>query len=107
MMKRLSSLKYLKDIEWIEIEWYRGKSLTQKILKKKPRKGSKNAKSSTKTEDCPSFLSLLYPSTVHEEEDDLDEDTLKNSKIKWVSHCSAVPYVPCGIFLILLLEVSL
>uniref|UniRef100_A0A2N9GGH0 Uncharacterized protein n=1 Tax=Fagus sylvatica TaxID=28930 RepID=A0A2N9GGH0_FAGSY len=44
-----------------EIEWYRGKSLTQKILKKKPRKGSKNAKSSTKTEDCPSFFNFFIP----------------------------------------------
>ena len=126
MMKRLSSLKYLKDIEWYdlswnsslilfltsrilseqkhitwlmtmslywrkqlvissllfnwnvlfplllslficwvfcrtEIEWYPRKSLMQKILKKKPRKGSKNAESSTKTKDCPSFFNFLIP----------------------------------------------
>ncbi|GJR65746.1 nucleosome assembly protein 1,4 [Tanacetum coccineum] len=33
------------------IEWLPGKCLTQKILKKKPKKGSKNAKPITKTED--------------------------------------------------------
>ncbi|KAG8064871.1 hypothetical protein GUJ93_ZPchr0004g38700 [Zizania palustris] len=33
-----------------EIEWYPGKNMTQRILKKKPKKGSKNAKPITKTE---------------------------------------------------------
>uniref|UniRef100_A0A2N9HJT3 Nucleosome assembly protein n=1 Tax=Fagus sylvatica TaxID=28930 RepID=A0A2N9HJT3_FAGSY len=58
-----------------EIEWYPGKSLTQKILKKKPRKGTKNAKPITKTEDCPSFFNFFNPPQVPEEDDDLDEDT--------------------------------
>ncbi|KAE8805823.1 Nucleosome assembly protein 1-like 1-A [Hordeum vulgare] len=34
-----------------EIEWYPGKNVTQKILKKKPKKGSKNTKPITKTEE--------------------------------------------------------
>ncbi|GMY34607.1 nucleosome assembly protein 1;4-like [Fagus crenata] len=58
-----------------EIEWHPGKSLTQKILKKKPRKGTKNAKPITKTEDCPSFFNFFNPPQVPEEDDDLDEDT--------------------------------
>ncbi|KAF5466432.1 hypothetical protein F2P56_016358 [Juglans regia] len=57
-----------------EIEWYPGKSLTQKLLKKKPRKGSKNAKPITKTESCQSFFNFFNPPQVPEDDDDLDED---------------------------------
>jgi len=58
-----------------EIEWYPGKCLTQKILKKKPKKGSKNAKPITKTENCESFFNFFNPPQVPEDEDDIDEDT--------------------------------
>ncbi|XP_059456719.1 nucleosome assembly protein 1;4-like [Corylus avellana] len=58
-----------------EIEWHPGKSLTQKILKKKPRKGSKNAKPITKTESCESFFNFFNPPQVPEDDEDLDEDT--------------------------------
>ncbi|KAL7180395.1 hypothetical protein ACSBR1_043571 [Camellia fascicularis] len=58
-----------------EIEWYPGKCLTQKILKKKPKKGSKNAKPITKTEKCESFFNFFSPPEVPEDEDDIDEDT--------------------------------
>ncbi|KAJ8568717.1 hypothetical protein K7X08_030939 [Anisodus acutangulus] len=44
-----------------EIEWYPGKCLTEKILKKKPKKGSKNATPITKTEQCESFLFFSPP----------------------------------------------
>ncbi|XVF12122.1 hypothetical protein REPUB_Repub08aG0087200 [Reevesia pubescens] len=44
-----------------EIEWYLGKCLTQKLLRKKPKKGSKNAKPITKTEDCESFFNFFNP----------------------------------------------
>ncbi|KAF2552723.1 hypothetical protein F2Q68_00033536 [Brassica cretica] len=57
-----------------EIEWYLGKCLTQKILKKKPKKGSKNTKPITKTEDCESFFNFFSPPQVPEDEDDLDDD---------------------------------
>ncbi|KAL0345094.1 UNVERIFIED_CONTAM: Nucleosome assembly protein 1 [Sesamum radiatum] len=57
-----------------EIEWYPGKCLTQKILKKKPKKGSKNAKPITKTEQCESFFNFFSPPQVPDEEDDIDED---------------------------------
>lgn len=59
-----------------EIEWHLGKSLTQKILKKKPRKGSKNAKPITKTENCESFFNFFNPPQVPEDDEDLDEDTV-------------------------------
>lgn len=59
----------------MEIEWYPGKCLTQKILKKKPRKGSKNVKPITKTENCESFFNFFKPLQVPEDEDDMDEDT--------------------------------
>ncbi|GLT73252.1 hypothetical protein SLA2020_451240 [Shorea laevis] len=58
-----------------EIEWHPGKSLTQKILKKKPRKGSKNAKPITKTENCESFFNFFNPPEVPEDDEDIDEDT--------------------------------
>lgn len=58
-----------------EIEWYPGKCLTQKILKKKPRKGSKNAKPITKTENCESFFNFFNPPQVPDDEDDIDEET--------------------------------
>ncbi|PWZ17302.1 Nucleosome assembly protein [Zea mays] len=58
-----------------EIEWYPGKNLTQKILKKKPKKGSKNTKLITKTEDCESFFNFFDPPQVPEDDEDIDEDT--------------------------------
>ena len=60
----------------MEIEWYPGRCLTQKILKKKPKKGSKNAKPITKTENCESFFKFFNPPQVPEDEDDIDEDTV-------------------------------
>ncbi|KAL3337532.1 hypothetical protein AABB24_029927 [Solanum stoloniferum] len=57
-----------------EIEWCPGKCLTQKILKKKPKKGSKNAKPITKTEQCESFFNFFSPPQVPEDEEDIDED---------------------------------
>nr|AFK34378.1 unknown [Lotus japonicus] len=57
-----------------DIRWHPGKCLTQKILKKKPKKGSKNAKPITKTEDCESFFNFFSPPQVPEEDEDIDED---------------------------------
>ncbi|GLU14318.1 hypothetical protein SLE2022_308940 [Rubroshorea leprosula] len=57
-----------------EIEWYPGKCLTQKILKKKPKKGSKNAKPITKTENCESFFNFFKPPQLPEDDDDIDDD---------------------------------
>lgn len=57
-----------------DIQWHPGKCLTQKILKKKPKKGSKNAKPITKTEDCESFFNFFSPPQVPEEDEDIDED---------------------------------
>ncbi|KAJ6802333.1 nucleosome assembly protein 1,4-like [Iris pallida] len=57
-----------------EIEWLPGKCLTQKVMKKKPKKGSKNAKPITKTENCESFFNFFNPPEVPEE-DDIDEET--------------------------------
>ncbi|KAL6534967.1 Nucleosome assembly protein 1,2 [Orobanche hederae] len=57
-----------------EIEWHPGKCLTQKILKKKPKKGSKNAKPITKTEQCESFFNFFSPPQVPDDEDDIDEE---------------------------------
>ncbi|URE43890.1 Ribonuclease III domain [Musa troglodytarum] len=58
-----------------EIEWFPGKCLTQKILKKKPKKGSKNAKPITKTEDCEIFFNFFNPLQVPDDDADIDEET--------------------------------
>ncbi|KAK6914743.1 Nucleosome assembly protein (NAP) [Dillenia turbinata] len=57
-----------------QIAWLPGKCLTQKVLKKKPRKGSKNAKPITKTEGCESFFNFFNPPQVPEDDEDIDED---------------------------------
>ncbi|XP_076881208.1 nucleosome assembly protein 1;4-like isoform X1 [Bidens hawaiensis] len=57
-----------------DIEWLPGKCLTQKILKKKPKKGSKNAKPITKTEKCQSFFNFFSPPQVPDDEEDIDEE---------------------------------
>lgn len=56
-----------------KIEWYPGKCLTQKVLKKKPKKGLKNAKPITKTENCESFFNFFNPPQIPED-DDIDDE---------------------------------
>ncbi|GJZ00367.1 nucleosome assembly protein [Tanacetum coccineum] len=63
------------------IKWLPGKCLTQKILKNKPKNGSKNAKPITKTEDCESFFNFFNTTQVPEDEDDIDKE--ENFRIKW------------------------
>ncbi|OEL36368.1 Nucleosome assembly protein 1-2 [Dichanthelium oligosanthes] len=58
-----------------EIEWYPGKCLTQKVLQKKPKKGSKQTKPIIKTEDCESFFNFFNPPQVPENDEEIDEDT--------------------------------
>ncbi|CAN6202531.1 unnamed protein product [Urochloa humidicola] len=58
-----------------EIDWYPGKNITQKVLKKKPKKGSKNAKPITKTEACESFFNFFNPPQVPDDSEDIDEET--------------------------------
>ncbi|KAK9101357.1 hypothetical protein Scep_024787 [Stephania cephalantha] len=60
------------------IEWFPGKCLTQKVLKKKPRKGSKNPKPVTKTEKCDSFFNFFSPPEVPEEDEDIDEEVAED-----------------------------
>nr|XP_043628230.1 nucleosome assembly protein 1;2-like [Erigeron canadensis] len=58
-----------------EIEWFPGKNLTQKVLRKKPKKGTKSTKPPiTKTEDCESFFNFFNPPQIPDDEDDIDED---------------------------------
>uniref|UniRef100_A0A2P2M0A3 Nucleosome assembly protein 12 n=1 Tax=Rhizophora mucronata TaxID=61149 RepID=A0A2P2M0A3_RHIMU len=59
-----------------EIEWYPGKCLTQKLLKKKPKKGSKNMKPMTKIEECESFFNFFCPPEVPNEKAILDKETV-------------------------------
>ncbi|TMW94801.1 hypothetical protein EJD97_009782 [Solanum chilense] len=58
-----------------EIEWFPGKCLTQKILKKKPKKGSNDTKIIIKTEECESFFHFFDPPQLPEDAEELDEET--------------------------------
>ncbi|KAK6284388.1 hypothetical protein POUND7_003340, partial [Theobroma cacao] len=57
-----------------KIEWYPGKCLTQKVLKKKPKKGSKIVKPITKTENCNSFFNFFNPPQIPDDDDDIDDE---------------------------------
>lgn len=59
-----------------EIEWHPAKCLTQKILKKKPKKGSKSAKPIIKTEECESFFNIFNPPQIPEDDDDIDDNVV-------------------------------
>jgi nucleosome assembly protein 1-like 1 len=59
-----------------EIEWYPGKCLTQKVLRKKPKKGSKHTEPIIKTEDCKSFFNFFNPPQVPDDDEEIDEDTV-------------------------------
>lgn len=61
-----------------DIEWYPGKCLTQKILKKRQKKGLKNAKPEIRIEDCESFFNFFKPPQVPEDDGyDIDSDTVE------------------------------
>lgn len=60
-----------------EIEWYPGKNVTQKVMQKKSKKGSKNAKPVRKVEECESFFNFFDPPKVPEDDEDLDEETVR------------------------------
>ncbi|XP_074275330.1 nucleosome assembly protein 1;2-like isoform X2 [Silene latifolia] len=57
-----------------EIEWLPGKCLTEKILKKKPKRGSKNTKPITKTETVDSFFNFFSPPEVPDEDEEIEEE---------------------------------
>uniref|UniRef100_A0ACD6ATL6 Uncharacterized protein n=1 Tax=Avena sativa TaxID=4498 RepID=A0ACD6ATL6_AVESA len=57
-----------------EIEWYPWKCLTQKVLKKRLEKGSKNAKPNIKTETYKSFFNFFSPPQVPGDDEGIDED---------------------------------
>lgn len=59
-----------------EIQWLPGKNLTRKILKKKPKKGSKDTKPITKVEDCESFFLFFDPPQLPEDEEEIEEETV-------------------------------
>jgi len=59
-----------------EIEWYPGKCLTQKVLQKKPKKGSKDTEPIIKTQDCMSFFNFFNPPQVPDDDEEIDEDTV-------------------------------
>ncbi|XP_047046167.1 nucleosome assembly protein 1;2-like, partial [Lolium rigidum] len=56
-----------------EIDWCRGKCLTQNVLKKKPKKGSKNTKPITIVEDCESFFKFFSPTEGPNDDKEIDD----------------------------------
>ncbi|XP_059633130.1 nucleosome assembly protein 1;2-like [Cornus florida] len=68
----------LEKVIGTEIEWYPGKCLTEKLLKKKPKKGLKNAKPITRTEKCESFFNFFSPPEVPEDDEVIDEDAAED-----------------------------
>ncbi|CAI8589818.1 unnamed protein product [Vicia faba] len=60
------------------INWLPGKCLTEQTLTKKSKKGSKNAKPTTKTETCDSFFNFFSPPEVPEDDVVLDEEVAED-----------------------------
>ena len=67
--------------------------MTQKLLKKKPKKGSKNAKPITKTEDCESFFNFFSPPQVPDDDEDIDEDTVMMNFIKSIEMIGDISFL--------------
>lgn len=85
-----------------EIEWHPGKCLTQKVFKKKPKKGAKNAKPIIKTEKCDSFFNFFNPPEVPEDEEDIDDDAVRMATPFMVYHLYLKLYIffrSCLLFL--------
>lgn len=61
-----------------KIEWYPGKCLTKKILKKKSKKSCKDAMPVIKTEKCESFFNFFDPPKLLKS-DEIDEDTVSQT----------------------------
>jgi len=57
-----------------KIDWYHGKCLTQKVLKKKHRKGSNMTKPITKTENCESFFNFFSPRQAYDIDEEMDTE---------------------------------
>jgi nucleosome assembly protein 1-like 1 len=69
-----------------EIDWYHGKCLAQKVLKKKHRKASNMTTPITKTEKRESFFNFFSPHQDYDIDEEKDQDTV--SKIFTCSYGS-------------------
>lgn len=67
---------FLDRVAGTKIDWLPGKNLTQKVMRKKPKKGAKDAKPVTKIERCQSFFNFFDPPKFPEG-DDVDEDAVE------------------------------
>ncbi|MEW5320420.1 MAG: hypothetical protein WDW38_011495 [Sanguina aurantia] len=68
----------LEKSEGTKINWSTGKDVTIKVMKKKPKKGSKpDAKPQMKTEKVDSFFNFFDPPQVPGEEDDIDPEAME------------------------------
>lgn len=57
-----------------EIDWFPGKSLTEKVMRRKTKKGAKSGKTFTKIEHCASFFNFFRPPKIPEDDEELDDD---------------------------------
>ncbi|CAJ1955439.1 unnamed protein product [Sphenostylis stenocarpa] len=60
-----------------EIKWVQERCLTQKLLRKRRRKGSKNVKFLSNRKRCESFFNFFNPPQVPEDDADFDDDDLE------------------------------
>lgn len=68
----------LERVTGTEIDWLSGKSLTEKVMRRKPKKGVKGGKTVTRIENCASFFNFFHPPQIPEDEDDLDDDVAED-----------------------------
>lgn len=70
----------------MEIDWLPGKNLTQDVLRKKPKKGSRSPKPPIiKTEKCESFFNFFNQPEIPDDEEELDEDTVSLTLVTTVN----------------------
>lgn len=69
--------------------------MTQKILKKKPKKGSNDTKLIIKTEECESFFHFFDPPQLPEDAEELDEETVSGFSEQITSTCKLLSICAC------------
>lgn len=64
----------LERVTGTEIDWFPGKKLTEKVMRKKLKKGAKSGKTVTRVEQCASFFNFFKPPQIPDDDEDLDDD---------------------------------
>lgn len=64
----------LERVTGTVIDWFPGKKLTEKVMRKKLKKGAKSGKTVTRVEQCASFFNFFKPPQIPDDDEDLDDD---------------------------------